>query len=114
MKLLFDQNISYKVLKKLELSFPGSKHISEIGLTNNSDIEIWKFSQVNNYTIVTFDSDFIDISILKGFPPKIILMKTGNLNTFEFISIFMKHENSIKEFLSTQNEIAYLEIYYSK
>jgi len=59
MKLLFDQNISYRIIKHLGKYFPESKHISQLGLVNFSDMEIWDFARKNEYIIVTFDADFM-------------------------------------------------------
>ena len=40
MKLLFDQNISFKVSKRLKDIFPDSKHVSDLRLQSASDIDI--------------------------------------------------------------------------
>jgi len=45
MKLLFDENISYKLVKRLEDIFPESKHIRELGLETFEDINIWNFAK---------------------------------------------------------------------
>jgi predicted nuclease of predicted toxin-antitoxin system len=55
MKLLFDQNISFRVISKLADFFQGSGQVKNLGLQNNSDLEIWKFAKENNFSIVTFD-----------------------------------------------------------
>ena len=47
MSLLFDQNISFRIVKKIEDTFPNSKQIKELGLENYSDNEIWKFAKDN-------------------------------------------------------------------
>lgn len=60
MKLLFDQNISYKLVRKLDGVFANCAHVSNVGLVNSTDISIWNFAKDNNYCIVTFDYDFID------------------------------------------------------
>jgi predicted nuclease of predicted toxin-antitoxin system len=39
-------------------------------LVDASDLEIWSYAKNNNYTIVTFDADFIDLANLKGSPPE--------------------------------------------
>ena len=57
MKLLFDQNISYRIIPKLLSYFPESKHVSQVGLNNSEDSEIWNFAKGNGNVIVTFDSD---------------------------------------------------------
>ena len=109
MKLLFDQNISFKVAKKIQTLFPGSNHLSDLRLTGAKDIEIWEFSKVNGYCIVTFDFDFIDLSTLKGSPPKIILLKLGNSSTERIIDKLQMEFVIIKEFLMN-NETAFLEL----
>ncbi len=77
-KLLFDQNLSYKLCKRLEDLFPESNHTCILNLAQANDDEIWEHAKKNGYTIVTKDSDFNDISMVKGFPPHIIWLRIGN------------------------------------
>lgn len=72
MKLLFDENISYRVLREIQSYFPGSVHVNSVVLKDATDISIWNYARQNNFTIVTFDEDFNELSNLKGYPPKII------------------------------------------
>jgi predicted nuclease of predicted toxin-antitoxin system len=37
MKLLFDQNISYRIIEIIIEYFPEAKHIKQLGLENNTD-----------------------------------------------------------------------------
>ena len=103
MKLLFDQNISYRILKKLSDFFRGSSHVTALGLMNSSDLEIWEYAKNNQYTIVTQDSDFNDIYLIKGFPPKVIWIKTGNMDTEQIAQLFIKHQPDIEEFFLDDN-----------
>jgi predicted nuclease of predicted toxin-antitoxin system len=98
MKLLYDQNISFWILNKLPDSFFDSSHVKTEGLKNASDLEIWEYAKQNEFTIVSQDSDFNDINLIKGFPPKIIWIKTGNLNTDEIAKLLEKHQPEIEEF----------------
>jgi predicted nuclease of predicted toxin-antitoxin system len=109
MTLLFDQNISFKVAKKTQDIFPGSKHLSDLGLESYSDIDIWQYAKVNNYCIVTFDFDFIDLSTLKGFPPKIILLRIGNSTTEKISEKLIADKELIFDFLSS-TDTAFLEL----
>ncbi|MFC6096221.1 DUF5615 family PIN-like protein [Flavobacterium qiangtangense] len=112
MKLLFDQNISFRILSKISNFFPEAKQVRELGIENFSDVEIWKFAKENNYTIVTFDADFYDLANLKGHPPKIIWLRFGNTKT-DFLAEVLKSRNSIiKDFILSKEyaEIACLEI----
>jgi len=94
MKLLFDQNISFRVLRLLPDSFADCRHVRSVGLNDCDDAKIWQYAKQNGFTVVTFDADFFDISILKGFPPKIIWFRTGNLTTSEIAeSIILNYAN---------------------
>ena len=83
MKRLFDENISFRLCHRLDDIYPESTHVSLVGLQNVDDAKIWQYAKDNSFVIVTQDSDFNDLSILKGFPPfKLIescfLVKQGN------------------------------------
>jgi len=70
--------------------------VKYVGLADRDDWDIWQFAKLNDFTIVTFDADFFDLSILKGFPPKIIWMRTGNLTTREIAErIILNYSNII-------------------
>ena len=40
MRLLFDQNISFRITKKLKSYFPDCEHVSNCGLTDGDDPDI--------------------------------------------------------------------------
>lgn len=109
MTLLFDQNISFKVAKRIQDIFPGAKHVSDLRLEGSKDIQIWEFAKNNNYCIVTYDWDFIDLSTLKGFPPKIIWLRSGNSSTDVLVSKIQTDSKLIIDFLNS-SDTAFLEI----
>lgn len=112
MSLLFDQNISFRIIQKIKEDFPNSKQVRELGLEESSDDKIWKIAKENNFTVVTFDSDFFEISNLKGHPPKIIWLRTGNTTTKNIIEILQQKKEIIIDFISNPlySEISCLEI----
>ena len=79
------------------------------GLQNASDNTIFEFAKSKALTIVTFDSDFVDLSIVKGFPPKIIWLKTGNQTTTSIADILQANALSISHFVESE-EVGVLEI----
>ena len=103
MKLLFDQNISYRITKILSKSFPDAKHISQVGLLEASDIEIWEYARQHGYSIVTFDSDYYDLSIVKGCPPKIIWLRSRNATTKRIAEILEENKELLRIFVSDAN-----------
>lgn len=91
MKLLFDQNISYRLIRRISDYYPNAKQVKELGLENAIDNDIFEFAKRNNFSIVTFDSDFCDLNILRGFPPKRIWIRTGNTTTKNLEIIFFNN-----------------------
>ena len=108
MKLLFDQNISFRLIKLISDFYPNAKQVRELGLENASDNEIFEYAKKNDYTIVSFDSDFCDLNIMEGFPPKIIWIRTGNTTTKNLEIIFKNKYEMIKTFM--QENFGCLEI----
>lgn len=87
MKLLLDQNISYRVVKKIAFIFPDAVQLRNIGLEDVDDLVIWEYAKANAYTIITFDKDFFNLQLDKGFPPKIIWLRIKNTSN-ELLSKF--------------------------
>ena len=112
MKLLFDQNISFRVIALIQNKFPDVKHVKDFHLKFSTDNEIWNFAKNNQYHIVTFDSDFYELVTLFGHPPKIIWMRLGNTSSRNLATILLNHFENIKSFISEEaySEAGCLEI----
>ncbi|HAZ48240.1 MAG TPA: hypothetical protein DDW76_00375 [Cyanobacteria bacterium UBA11369] len=79
--LLFDQNLSPRLVDRLADIYPSSLHVDAIGLPTAPDREVWEFARQHDYIIVTKDADFSELSLLLGFPPKVIWIRRGNCST---------------------------------
>lgn len=110
MKLLFDQNLSFRLVGQLEDLFPDSSQVRTLGLDTAADLEIWEFARDEGFTIVTKDSDFHELSLLKGPPPKVIWLKCGNVPTSTVVEILLEHRDAVRAFLA-DDDVAYIEIY---
>jgi len=60
---------------------PQATHTSLAGLDRATDSAVWLYAQEQDYVIVTKDVDFSDVSVLRGFPPKVIWIRLGNCTT---------------------------------
>lgn len=109
MKLLFDHHLSRKLVGRLVDQFPDSSHVAYHGLDSADDREIWSFARSNQFTIVTKDSDFNDMSTLQGAPPKIIWLRIGNCTTATIEQVMRKYATEIEQFIAQSPE-ALLEI----
>jgi predicted nuclease of predicted toxin-antitoxin system len=91
MKLLFDQNLSFRLAKKLEEYFPDSAHVRLLGMDQDDDTLIWEFAKNNNFIIVTQDADFESLSQMYGFPPKVIWLRCGNTATSNILRLLVSN-----------------------
>ena len=93
MKLLIDANLSWRLVDLLRSEFTEITHVIHTGLAENAaDTTIWNHAHQNNYSILTNDDDFFLLSLSKGFPPKIILLRTGNQSTKYIAEVLTKHK----------------------
>ena len=81
MKLLLDQNLSRQLVGRLKDVYPQIQHVALVGLERTSDEVMWDYARTHEYLIVTKDSDFSDIVILRGTPPKVLWLQVGNCAT---------------------------------
>ena len=98
MKLLLDQNISFRITSKIQDLFPGSKQVRDLGLENSKDSFLWNYAKENNYCIVTFDGDFYDLGLIKGSSPKVIWLRLGNTSTQNIEIVLRKNYELNKNF----------------
>jgi predicted nuclease of predicted toxin-antitoxin system len=98
MKLLFDQNLSFKLCDRLKDLFPGSEQVRGAGLDTADDRAIWDFAKANGFTLVSQDSDFADMAALFGAPPKVIWLRCGNQPTDFVERLFRDHHSAIVAF----------------
>ena len=112
MKLLFDQNISYRVTLRLKEKKFDVSHVRDFNLQFSKDRDIWTFAKENGFTLVTFDSDFNDLATLFGHPPKIIWLRFRNTQTTELALKIEARIAEISSFVSDPqfSEISCLEI----
>lgn len=78
-------------------------HVRDVGLEDASDISIFEFAKKNNLVVVTFDSDFVDLNVVRGIPPKIIWIRTGNLTTRVVADLLKSNIESLNRFLESDH-----------
>lgn len=62
---------------------------------------VWHFAKANNYTIVSQDSDFLELALVHGFPPKVVWIRSGNTNTAMIASLLENHLSSVRDFIGS-------------
>jgi predicted nuclease of predicted toxin-antitoxin system len=98
MRLLFDQNLSPRLVTRLADLFPTSTHVASEGLDCALDEEVWEHARRHDFMIVTKDADFGDLSILRGVPPKVLWLRLGNCTTQEMEALLRERHEAIVAF----------------
>jgi predicted nuclease of predicted toxin-antitoxin system len=98
MKLLFDQNLSFKLCQQLADIFPDSSQIRLLGMEEAADLAIWEYARANDFILVSQDVDFADMATLYGPPPKVIWLRCGNQPTNEIEQRLRDHVEAIAAF----------------
>ena len=96
MKLLFDHNLSPRLVARLSDLYPQSNHVYLIGLDQASDEVVWQYARENEFIIVTKDLDYNELVILRGFPPKVVWIRLGNCTTCQIEALLRLHNEDIK------------------
>lgn len=81
MKLLLDENLSRHLVTRLAEPFPGTTHVTAVGLDQATDRAVWEYARGNDFVIVSKDSDFNDLAFMHGPPPKVNWVRVGNAST---------------------------------
>ena len=105
MKLLLDQNLSFRFLDQLSVRFPSSTQTRVAGLERASDLQIWEYAKENELTIVTKDMDFYELALARGIPPKIVWLRCGNVNNRYLLALLLKAANTIAAFIEDPESI---------
>jgi predicted nuclease of predicted toxin-antitoxin system len=95
-KLLFDHNLSPRLVDRLVDLYPGSSHVFLLGLDRSPDDDVWRYAGTHGFIIVTKDSDFEDFSVLRGAPPKVVWIRRGNCATREIEMILREHHADVE------------------
>jgi predicted nuclease of predicted toxin-antitoxin system len=110
MKLLFDQNLSFKLCRLLGDLFPDSSQVRMLGLDKATDAVVWDYAKANDFILVTLDADYADATALRGPPPKVIWLRCGNQPTAYVEQLLRRNLIGIEQF-ATDTTSGCLEIY---
>ncbi len=99
MKLLFDHNVSPDLVRRLADLFPGSHHVFLLDLHTKDDAVVWRFGREHELIIVSKDADFAELSMLRGFPPKLIWLRLGNCRTEDVELVLRSNYLFIRQFV---------------
>ena len=83
MRLLVDQNLSPRLPVRLADLFPNSEHVDAVGLGSSVDNVVWDYALQHDLAILTKDEDYSQMSVLRGWPPRVLWLLIGNCTTIQ-------------------------------
>ncbi|MEX0775763.1 MAG: DUF5615 family PIN-like protein [Phycisphaeraceae bacterium] len=98
MKLLFDQNLSFRLCRQLADLFPNSDQARLMGMAEADDRVLWQRAKADGFALVMQDVDFADMVGLYGPPPKVIWLRCGNRPTSFIEGLLRRHVDAITAF----------------
>lgn len=98
MRLLFDQNLSDRLVPILDEDYPGWVHVRSVGLAKAGDEDVWSYALEHGLAIISKDADFHQRSLVRGHPPKVVWVQTGNCATDHIAELLHRHRNDLEAF----------------
>jgi predicted nuclease of predicted toxin-antitoxin system len=98
MKLLFDENLSFRLVQALNDIYPDSTHVRQVVMLGADDLHIWNFAAEHGFLLVSKDTDFYERSLVFGAPPKIVWLRTGNISVQETITLLRTQYIVVRHF----------------
>ena len=108
-RLLLDENLSERLVPRLDDLFPGSTHVRSLGQGGARDHSVWEMARTGASILVTRDEDFVTLSVLRGAPPKVIWLNVGNARNAAIESLLRARASDIERF-ATHEEHSFLAI----
>jgi predicted nuclease of predicted toxin-antitoxin system len=98
MRLLFDQNLSFRLPADLAADFPGSEQVRDVGLAAADNQAIWEYAARHGLTIISKDADFQHRAPLFGPPPKVVWARIGNCAMAAAAKLLLDRKQDLYDF----------------
>jgi predicted nuclease of predicted toxin-antitoxin system len=108
-RLLFDEQLSEALVRRLGDVFPGALHVRLLDRAGASDADVWTLAREHGCVLVTKDGDFHRLSLLHGAPPKVVWLRIGNCVTADIVRLLNTHAEDIRQF-EAQSDATVLEL----
>lgn len=103
-KLPLDENLSWRLVDNLQPSFPGTRHVDELGLRGATDNQLWEVARRDGFVLGSKDDDFRQLALLRGAPPKILVLAIGNAGNAGVLELLIGNAGRIETFVADPTE----------
>jgi predicted nuclease of predicted toxin-antitoxin system len=98
LRLLLDENLSERLVLALAPEYFDTLHVRTLGLGGAADVFLWDIAAQQQCLLVTKDEDFVQLSVLRGPPPKVLWLNVGNAKTPAIAQLLKHNVAAIAEF----------------
>lgn len=98
MKLLFDENLSARLVELLAEEFPASAHLERALGGGQTDAAVWQHAITHGCAIVSKDNDFRQRAFMSGPPPKVIWLDVANAGTERIAELMRSRKRELSRF----------------
>jgi predicted nuclease of predicted toxin-antitoxin system len=102
-RLLFDENLSARLVGLLADAYSGSAHLEHAGLLGAADAAVWAHAAAGGYVPVTKDEDFQRLSVVRGQPPKVVWVRLGNCATADVARLPRLRRDDLARFVAHED-----------
>jgi predicted nuclease of predicted toxin-antitoxin system len=103
-KLLFDGNLSPRLITFLAGEFPLCTHLEMLGMRGITDASIWDYAKEHGFAIVSKDNDFRQRAFVYGAPPQVIWLSIGNASTKAVAELLRSRVARIQSFIQDSSD----------
>ncbi|RNI28629.1 DUF5615 family PIN-like protein [Rufibacter latericius] len=106
MKFIVDAQLPKTLSDFIKSKGVDSIHTLELPDKNKTqDGYITQLASEQQFIVITKDADFLESYVLRKEPPKLLLIKTGNIRNSELMDLFEKHIGMIVDLFQTHSLI---------
>ena len=98
MRLLFGENLSFRLVHELADVYPNSAHVRDIGLLGAADHAVWAYAAQEGFLLTSKDTDFYQRSLVFGAPPKVVWLRIGNVSTTAIATLLRQRYVAVRRF----------------
>jgi predicted nuclease of predicted toxin-antitoxin system len=110
MRLLLDENVSWRLATYLRPHFEAVLHVRDIGLDESPDTSIWRYARQHGYDLLTKDDDFVRLVLVEGFPPRVVTLQNAQVPVKILAEFLLARLPQLESFLGEQTEFGMLQL----
>ncbi len=106
MKFIVDAQLPYDLKNWLIAQGFDAVHTRDLPEANETeDLNIAEIADAENRTVITKDSDFLKLYVLKRQPQKLLLITTGNIVNQDLLNLFRRNFETARKLFNSFNVV---------